>query len=71
VAGYLLVSRRWARSRATARVEAFGEEGNVEDALTVAWLWTPRGPWQVGAELTWAGGDRRLILETRYRFAGR
>ena len=68
-AGYLLVSRQFARFRATVRGDSFRVDDSRRNALTVAGFWTPQGRLRLGAELTAAGGDHRALLEVRYRFA--
>lgn len=68
-ASYLLVSRRWTRGRATVRAERFRLDDIRDNAVTVAWLWTPPGRLRPGIELTSSGGERRAIIEVRYNFS--
>jgi len=68
-ASYVLVSRRWARGRATVRGDAFSAATH-DRALTLAWFWTPPGRLRPGIELATSGGDHRVIVELRYSFGG-
>jgi hypothetical protein len=70
-AGYVLASRRWARSRATIRVDAFSNSDlKLDHAVTLAYFWSPRGKVRLGAEVTSMGSDRRALVEARYHFSG-
>ena len=66
-ASYLLVSRQFSRIRATVRAESFRVDDVRTNAVTLAGFWTVRKT-RLGAEVTVAGGDRRALLELRYRF---
>jgi hypothetical protein len=68
-AGYLLVSRRLRRVRATARFEAFSDDAIPRQALTLAALWTPVAKLTVGIELSVGGGEQRGLGDLRYRFS--
>jgi len=69
-ASYALISRRWARGRATIRGDLF-EAATRGRALTVAWLWNLPGHLRPGIEVSTSGGDQRVIVELRYSFSGR
>ena len=68
-AGYLLVSRRLRRGRATARFEAFSDDETPRQALTLAAFWTPVAKLTVGIELSVGGGEQRGLGDLRYRFS--
>ena len=70
-AGYLLVSRRWSRARATVRVDTFRTDELRKQAVTLAGFWTALPRVRVGAEITALGGERRGLIEVRYRFSER
>ena len=70
LAAYVLVSRRFDAGRISARGEMFGIDGEDDTALTVAWLFSPRGPVRAGFEVTTSGGDHRVLAEVRYSFSG-
>ena len=67
-ASYALVSRRWARGRATVRADAFSAARH-EHAITLAYFWMLRGRLRPAVELTSMGGDQRVIVQLRYSFA--
>lgn len=67
-ASYLLVSRKWARFRATIRGESFTLDDFDTRAITLAGFWTLRSKLRLGAELTATDNDdRRALIELRYR----
>lgn len=68
-ASYLLLSRRIAEWRASARVDAF-DNGAAQHghAVTAALFWEPRGRLRTGLEAIFADGEHHLALELRYRF---
>jgi hypothetical protein len=66
-ASYALVSRRFARGRATLRGDAFSAATHAR-AITFAYLWMPPGHLRPGLEVTSAAGKRRVIVELRYGF---
>lgn len=66
-AGYVMVSRSWPRVRATVRAESFSVDDLDTRAITVAAFWTAVPRVRLGAEVTAAGGDRRALVELRYR----
>lgn len=68
-ASYVLVSRRWTRGRASVRIDRFRVDDVRENAVTIAWLWTPPGRLRPGIELSSSGGERRAIIELRYNFS--
>lgn len=68
-ASYALVSRRFTHGRATIRVEDF-RAGTKERALTLAYLWSMRGRFRPGVEITTTRDDQRVILDFRYSFSG-
>ena len=70
-AGYVMASRRWARSRATVRVESYAVDDHREEALTVAWFWTGIPKVRVGAEVSTSGGKEEALIDIRYHFSGR
>lgn len=71
-AGYLMVSRRLGALRATLRHEWFRVYDEQDDtALTAALLWSPRGQWRTGLEVTTTGEETRVMGEVRWYFAGR
>jgi hypothetical protein len=69
-AGYVMVSRQWARSRATVRLETYSVEERHE-AITVAWFWTGLRRVRLGVEVSSSGDDQRALIDVRYRFSGR
>lgn len=69
-ASYLLVSRRLARGRATARFDAFSGRESRKHALTLAAFWTPAARLSVGIEVSAGGGEARGLGDLRYRFSG-
>jgi hypothetical protein len=66
-AGYLLVSRNFAKVRATVRAEAFRVDERHRRAVTLAAFWTGIPRVRVGTEITALGADRRALVEVRYR----
>jgi len=68
-ASYLLVSRAWSRSRASLRFDDFAVDDDGQQAWTFAYLWTPVSKLRVGAEVATTGGERRVLVELRYRFS--
>jgi len=71
-AAYLLVSRRMGDFRATLRQDWFRVDHEQDDAaLTAALLWSPRGLWRTGIEVTTTGEDTRVMGEVRFYFGGR
>jgi hypothetical protein len=68
---YLLVSRRLPRGRASVRVDSFYDGENDDAALTLAYLFMPRGRLGAGIEFASTGGENRLTLQLRYGFAVR
>lgn len=82
--GYILVSRRFSRARASLRFETFDNTSNFGDddrgsAMTAALFWEPRGPLRVGVEVIAVDTKRagipesanRVAVELRYRFSKR
>lgn len=70
-AGYVLVSRRFSRARATVRFDSYAVRGKRESALTVAGLAFPR-PWlQLGVEALATSATTRVQAEARARFGRR
>ncbi len=69
-AGYALVSRRWARSRATLRFDRFGDDGS-DHAITLAYFWTGIPRVRLGGEVSAGDGTQRVLVEVRYVFSGR
>ena len=67
-ASYILLSRRISRLRATLRHDWFTVDEDHATALTAAVLWSPRGPWRPGVELTYSEGETRFLIEARYYF---
>jgi hypothetical protein len=65
---YLLLSRKIASLRATARADEFENGTEHGYALTAALFWEPRGRLRSGIEAITAKGQKRLALELRYRF---
>src|SRR5687768_420342 len=70
-AGYVMASRRWTRSRATIRVEAFAVDDQRDDAITVAWFWTGIPRLRLGAEISSSRGEQQALVDIRYHFSGR
>ena len=70
-AGYVMASRRWARSRATVRLESFALDDQSDDAIAVAWFWTGIPRLRLGAEISSSRGSQRALVDIRYHFAGR
>ncbi len=70
-AGYLLVSRRLPFGRATARLDAFDDGRDQDQALTLALLWTGARHLGAALELTATGQSQRLRAQLRYGFATR
>jgi hypothetical protein len=70
-AGYVMASRRWARSRATIRLEAYAVDEHRDEAITVAWFWTGIPKVRLGAEISSSGGDQKALVDVRYHFSGR
>lgn len=67
-AGYLLVSRRLGRTRATVRVDTFRVDDNRDYAVTLAAFRTfPKGL-RLGAEIARTDDATRGMLEVRYYF---
>jgi hypothetical protein len=67
-AGYLLVSKQWRRVRTTVRLDSFTVDDLTRNAVTLAAFWTPRGSKvRLGGELTAIGGEKRGLIEVRYR----
>ena len=71
VAKYLLVSRRLGRHRISIRGDGFQAGESHRHAMTVAWFWSPPGPFRTGVEVMTSGGDHKVSAEVRYTFAGR
>jgi hypothetical protein len=69
-ATYVLVSRRFASSRATLRADDFRAATRTR-AITAAWFWMPPGKLRLGFEATVAGGKKRAMAEVRYHFSAR
>jgi hypothetical protein len=70
-AAYLLVSRRFGNVRATLRQEWFAVDDEQDDAATTAaLLWSPRGRWRTGVEVTTTGEETRVMGEVRWYFGG-
>ena len=70
-AGYVLVSRRFSRARATLRFDSYAVRGRRESALAVAGLAFPR-PWlQLGVEALATSATTRVQAEARARFGRR
>ena len=69
-AGYVLASRRWPSGRATIRVDSYAVNDLGDEALTLAYLWTPPGKLRPGIEITTTGDNQRVIIELRYSFSG-
>lgn len=67
-ASYVLVSRRFAKARATIRVEGFQKAALHDHAVTAAFFWSPPGKLRTGIEAIAVGGRRRVSLEMRYSF---
>ncbi len=76
-AGYLLVSRRFARARASVRVDAWRgsyrgtEEVRWDRALTAAAFWTPVPRLRAGVELAATRDTARVLVDLRYGFSRR
>jgi hypothetical protein len=64
-AGYLLVSRRFAKGRVSLRADSY----NKGHAVTAAFFWSPPGHLRTGVELIDANGEKRVAVELRYHFA--
>jgi len=67
-ASYVLVSRRFAKARASLRAEAFEVAERHDHAVTAAFFWSPPGKVRTGIEAIVLGGKRRVSLEVRYNF---
>jgi len=70
-AGYALVSRRFPRSRATARFDSFRVDEDRDHAVTLAWFWTGIPRLRLGAEVSATKDSQRVLVEVRYLFSGR
>jgi hypothetical protein len=66
-AGYLLVSKQWPKVRTTVRLDSFSVDELSGTAVTLAAFWTPRGKVRFGGEITATGGEKRGLIEVRYR----
>lgn len=76
-AGYLLLSRRLARARASLRVDAWRgsyrgtDEMRWDRAVTAAFFWTPLPRLRAGVELAASRDAARALFDLRYGFARR
>lgn len=76
-AGYLLVSRRIARARATVRVDAWhgsyrgSDEVRWDHAVTAAAFWTPWPRLRAGLEVGASRDTARVLVDLRYGFSRR
>lgn len=70
-AGYVMASRRWARSRGTIRVDAFRVDDQRDRAVTLAWFWTGIPRLRLGGEISTSAGSERVLVDVRYHFSGR
>ena len=68
-ASYVLASRRLPAGRASLRVDDFDNGSSRQQAITLAWFWSPRGKVRAGVEVTRLDGDHRITAEVRYHFA--
>jgi hypothetical protein len=67
-ASYVLLSRRIANFRASARVDEYRTNDEQDYAYTAAFFWEPRGRLRTGIEGIHAGEENRVALELRYNF---
>jgi hypothetical protein len=67
-AGYVLVSRRLGRGRASLRAEQYETDGVEGHAVTGAFFWSPWPKVRAGLEGIVADDDRRAAVELRYSF---
>jgi hypothetical protein len=67
-AGYVLLSRLLDYGRVTLRVERFTGGPIDGAAVTAAFFLAPRGKLRSGIEMSVAGGEGRVAVETRYSF---
>ncbi|HSF19435.1 MAG TPA: hypothetical protein VLK65_28185 [Vicinamibacteria bacterium] len=70
-AAYVLVSKRFTKGRASVRIDSFGDGRTGDEALTLAYIWMPRGNLRAAAEVVATGSERRAQLELRYSFSVR
>jgi hypothetical protein len=67
-AGYVLVSRRLGRGRASLRAEEFASADVEGHAITAAYFWSPLPKVRAGIEAIAAGDEHRAQVELRYTF---
>jgi len=70
-ASYVLASRRFDQGRASIRLDDFDDGTSRQQAITLAFFWSPRGRIRTGVEWTRLDGDHRVAAEVRYHFSGR